>query len=53
MVLITGETGSGKRTDRQGDPLPLRHLPQIIPASFLSDLMESELFGYEKGAFSG
>ena len=55
-VLITGETGSGKsriakiihmRSHRRGPFLA------INCAALPENLIESELFGYEKGAFSG
>jgi DNA-binding NtrC family response regulator len=55
-VLITGETGSGKsriakiihmRSNRRGPFLA------INCAALPENLIESELFGYEKGAFSG
>ena len=56
-VLIQGESGSGKEiVSRALHHLSLRaHRPFVdISCGALPDhLMESELFGYEKGAFSG
>lgn len=56
-VLITGESGAGKEviadeiyknSSRSGGPFV-----KINCASIPAHLLESELFGYEKGAFSG
>ena len=56
-VLVTGESGTGKeliaRAIHHNSPRRKKRLVSVNISAIPKELIESELFGYEKGAFTG
>lgn len=57
VVSITGETGTGKeqiaKAIHYNSPMRKKAFVAVNMAAIPTELIESELFGYEKGAFTG
>ncbi len=57
LVMITGESGTGKEitaeTIHYNSPRKRKSFVPVNVAAIPNDLIESELFGHEKGAFTG